>query len=216
MRQVKKILLIAALTVAGAGLEGTPVRSNSIFSFVDTKDFLLWRTAPGRTVTLPVPYPEGASEATLTVTGAYGYTKTYEGITGESYTITLPAAVTEADEDVYDLALSFDKGESLSASVAVIVSYGTASSASGRCINPEGSTKWSRAGVREVVPVLAGSSVSVGGVTADAGESGDARWLALGPYAAGDEVELTLTAPGGNMSVDLDILPTAKFFMFVR
>jgi hypothetical protein len=215
MRLVKKIFLTAVLIAAG-GLEGTPVRSNSIFSFADTKNYLLWRTAPGCTVMLPVPFPEGAAEATLTVSGAYGYTKTYEGITGASCTITLPAAVTEADEDVYYLTLSFDKGESLSASLAVIAGCGKTSSASGRCVHPEGSAKWTRAGLRAVVPVLAGSSVSVGGKTADAGESGDARWLALGPYAAGDEVELTLAAPGGNMSVDLDILPTAKFFMFVR
>ena len=73
-----------------------------------------WHTATNSTMTLPVDFPFGASSATLTIAGAFGYSQTIPDITASSVTVTLPEARMDgsspATEDVYDITLEFNDG----------------------------------------------------------------------------------------------------------
>ena len=215
---IAKNILCAAVVALSVGYANGAV-SNSQFVYVDTDEMLSWRTVEGGAeVDISIPFPEGASEATLAVVGASGYSKTYENITTTSCTVVFPAVVSSADEEVYTLTLSFDKGEALVQTVACISGFDGSATAVGCCRTPEGSSTWRRMQRYSVVPVLAGAdqSITVDGETLDVGFDGSATWVKLGEFAPGAVTALTLSLAGEESAANLVCRPTSKLVISVR
>jgi hypothetical protein len=103
-------------------------------------------------MTLPVDFPEGATSATLVVTGL-SYSVQYTGITDDEFTLRLPAATDPAEENVYGLELTFDNGEKRTASFGLIQGLEGGGIGSTRCIAPFGGRRWRRVEGRAVLPV---------------------------------------------------------------
>lgn len=169
------ILVALALTVVAE--DG--VMSHPIFVLLQPQASFFWQTAPGNELTVPIEFPQGATSATLTVTGL-GYSKTYENITTNECALTLPAATSPQSENVYELTLTFDKGESQVARVGVISGHKTGTEGSTRCLLPAGDRQWNKVKGRAVLPIAQGlTSFTVNGAETDPGLDGAQGWYAL-------------------------------------
>lgn len=154
----------------------------------------LWHAAPTNTFMLRWVKPQGATSATLSVTGA-GYSHTYENLTGDSLSLSLPPAVSAADEKVYELVLTFDNATFLRTTLGAVSTVG-ASSASAMSIS-DSTRAWSRSGVYPVLPIQCGvERLEVDGVTTDTGLGGDAGWFYFNPVGKGEHSLLAETADG--------------------
>jgi len=188
--------------------------SESFVAFLRPDESSFWRTAPGRTVTVPVSFPEGADAAVLTVT-APGYSARYENITTDSHVFELPEAADPTTENVYDLTLTFNDTAATVQTAKIGLVQGLCPDAEGktRCLVPAGAGKWGKVkGGRAVLPIPYGiTSFTVNGVETETGLGGAQGWYALGGLDAvtptavrleadGETYESTLTAAGG-MSV---------------
>ena len=125
---------------------------------------IMWRTAPSPEFEVPVLMPYGASSATLVVTG-HNYRREYTGIGDGQFRISLPAAESAIDENVYDLTLTFDDQAATTrhAKLAVVQGVsmeGTAEAA----VGSEDSPNWRRVRSRAVLPIPYGArTLSVNG-----------------------------------------------------
>ena len=142
-----------------------------------------WHTATNSTMTLPVDFPVGASSATLTVTGSFGYSVTIDDITSPSVTVTLPEATmlenAPATEDVYDFMLTFDDGTVRTAKLGLIAGLGDGEGQT-RCLSPVSCAAWEKANGQVAIPIPFGmTSFSVDGVPTDTGLDGAQGWYAL-------------------------------------
>jgi hypothetical protein len=158
---VGKSILTSCLVVCGAlsvsadelnSPEQTCSMSDSTFVFIKPETSFFWHTATNSTMTLPVDFPEGATSATLVVTGL-SYSVQYTGITDDEFTLRLPAATDPAEENVYGLELTFDNGEKRTASFGLIQGLEGGGIGSTRCIAPFGGRRWRRVEGRAVLPV---------------------------------------------------------------
>lgn len=143
-----------------------------------------WHTVTNRTMTLPVDFPPAASTATLTVTGAFGYTEKISDITTPFVTVTLPAAAPYTDapatEDVFDFTLTFDDGTVRSARLGLISGLGAGGEGATRCLAPATNRKWSKMNGCIAVPVPYGmKSLEIGGVVTNTGLNGAQGWFPL-------------------------------------
>ena len=173
--------------------------SDSAFVFLAPEASFFWHTATNSTMTLPVEFPDGATSATLVVTGL-SYSATYTGITADEFTLTLPAATGPAEENVYGLELTFDNGETQSASLGLIQGLADGGEGSTRCIAPFGSRKWRRVESRAVMPVPYGVKafsfqVEGGDEITEAGLDGAAGWYAF-RLGGGERAAVTMTDSG--------------------
>lgn len=85
--------LSAGLIAACAALSASASdRSAPALVYLRPETSSFWHTATNSTMMLPVDFPFGASSATLTIAGAFGYSQTIPDITASSVTVTLPEA----------------------------------------------------------------------------------------------------------------------------
>ena len=182
--------------------------------YVNPSSCYQWHTATNATMTLPVPYPNGAHSASLSING----TVVASGITTAFTTVTLPAPRGGASEDVYDLVLAFDNGETATAKLALIDGYSGTATGSTRVLAPAGTRAWGKVNGVAVGPVPKGTtsfSVAVDGGEAsavDTGLNGSAGWYAIrlrGVSTAALEAE----TPEGDL--DADIYSSAPGFILI-
>ena len=169
----------ALVAAAGMATAATEADSNSTFVFLDYGESAFWHTATNATLSLPLPFPAGASGATLTVS-APKYAAQYEIAAGNtSFVLSLPIADSPAAENVYDLSLDFGEGTVLTAKLGLVESYGPHGDAATRVLAPSTRPAWPRVGCVAVIPIPAGiTAFTIDGVTADTGLDGDAGWYA--------------------------------------
>ena len=174
-------LALASLPIIAFGTlsQAIPIVRNPEKSF-------LWHTAPTGDFELRWVKPQGATSATLAVTGP-GYSQTYENLTGDSLLLSLPQAVSGDNETVYELVLTFDDTSVLQTSLGAVATIGS-SSASTMAIN-DADRAWGRTMVPIVIPVPCGvDRFEIDGVQKDTGLDGYAGWYHLclagnGPHA---------------------------------
>ena len=184
-------ILLAASAAAMAEIGGT---SEPTTVFVNPGTSSFWHTATNNVLALPVEFPDGATSATLAVSGLR-YTATYAGITASPFILTLPAATSTATENVYDLTLTFDDAGATvrTARLGLIKGYDTTAEGLTRCLAPKEQRKWGWVkGRRAVFPIPCGmTAFTVGGVVTDTGLGGDQGWFAL-DVPGGRTIPLTL------------------------
>lgn len=142
-----------------------------------------WHTATNSTMTLPVDFPFGASSATLTITGAFGYSQTISDITTSSVTVTLPEATMSenaaATEDVYDFTLEFNDGTVKTAKLGLISGLGEGRGTT-RCFAPASGSAWEKVKGQVAIPIPYGmTSFEINGTPTDTGLDGAQGWYAL-------------------------------------
>ncbi len=173
---------------------GASAASDRAFVFVDKGTSSYWHTATNCVLALPVEFPEGASSATLAVSGRK-YSASYANITTSPFMLTLPAATSTETENVYDLTLTFnDSGATTyAARLGLIKGYDTTTMGSTRCLAPITQYNWNRVkGRRAVFPIPYGmTDFTVGGIAMDTGLGGDQGWYAL-DVPGGQTIPLTL------------------------
>lgn len=203
MTRMRLIHLVGAAFVSSA-VFAVELTSEATFIFVRPETSSFWRTAPSRSLTVPIEWPNGASTATLVVKGL-GYEETYTGLTDDSFSFSLPDAAGLESENVYDLTLSFDNGTMRSAKIGLIYGLSPDSEGATRCIAPKTARSWGMVtGGRAVLPVPYGTtSFTVNGIETATGLDGAQGWLALGGIGANNSQSLTLTANGDESTASL-------------
>ncbi len=184
---MKQSLLISTLAALAFQLPCLALVSDSTAIFVTPEKSILWSTATNNVVSLPIVFPDGASSATLSVTGL-GYEASYEIATPGDFVLTLPAASSPETENVYELSLSFDDAAATTRTARVGVVDGIQPENHGetRCMSPVTSPKWGRVKGRAVFPIPYGvTSFTVDGAEAVTGLDGAWGWYAL--YLRGGE-----------------------------
>ena len=205
IRQVASLIGASLLTVTALGGD----TSAPAFVFLRPETSSFWTTATNSTMALPIDYPDGSTEATLTVSGAGYRTRTYPNITGDSYTLVLPAPDSPQAENVYELTLTFDDGTTRTAKLGLVQSFATDSEGCTRCLAPAGRKEWNVIIKRAVMPIPYGTTsftLSLNGgawTNVDTGLKGGAQgWYAL-MSAIGDTMSLSLVADGVNYAATL-------------
>ena len=199
------IVLVCVAALAAGSAAGALSESFTAFLRPDESSF--WRTAHGSSVTVPVDFPSGAQTAALTVKGVgSGYSKVYDGISGESFEFELPEAVDSQSEDVYELTLTFDDEDKTVRTAKIALVKGLMPDASGktRCLVPEHSRKWNRViGGRAVVPVPYGAtSLTVDGAE-NPGLDGKQGWCVLKNLKSAEAAEAVLSVGGETYAASL-------------
>ena len=143
-----------------------------------------WHTATNRTIDLPVDFPASATKATLTITGAFGYTQTVSDIITHSVTVTLPAADHSIDkpatEDVFDFSLSFNDGTVRTARLGLISGLGAEGEGATRCIAPATDRRWAKVNGSVAIPIPYGmKTFEIGGVSTNTWLNGAQGWFPL-------------------------------------
>ena len=173
---------------------------------------ILWATATNSVVSLPVIFPAGATAATLTVSGAT-YSQTYADLTPGSFDLTLPAATSHRNEDVYELGLTFnDPAHTVrTARLGVIAGLDTGGRGTTRCLAPADTHDWRWLRSRALVMVPFGTTSLTMAIndepaaTLDTGLGGAAGWYLLRPGVRGT-VALTLSVDGADIPATLNAL----------
>ena len=215
MKADYKTVLLAACLLACAANAASEVSSTSSFIYVDTSESPFWRTASNNVVELSVDFPAGASSASLSVTGAYGFSMTTNNLTEGLFTLALPAATSPETEDVYDLVLTFSDGTVREASFGVIAGLTDRPEGTARCIASASSASWSRFHERAVLPIPCGTtSFTIGGATVDTGLDGAAGWYAYGPLALGLSETLGLATADSSYAALLHSVGVGFTIMF--
>jgi len=140
----KTRILVGALSLVCSAFAAD--KSDALFLYVNPERSSFWHTAESNELTLPVNYPEGATKATLTVTGVR-YSQVYDNITTATYDLTLPAATAAQEENTYALTLSFDAGDPQTATVSVVSGLLPGGAGSTRCVSD-----WARAWAKMTEP----------------------------------------------------------------
>jgi len=197
-------LVGAGAVLCGVACAGDGTASNRTFVYLRPELNSFWHTATNATLTLPIPYPVGATRATLTVTGA-GYSRSYADITADSFEVSLPAATQPSNENVYRLTLTFDDGSTRTASLGRVCGFAEGARAHARCLLPMGDRTWNRVLKRGVLPIPHGmTSFTVNGETVDPGLDGDQGWYVIGKAKNGDSYALTLTTDEAECAANLE------------
>lgn len=168
--------------------------SEKSFIFISPEKSSHWHTSKGGAVSLPVLFPEGATKATLNVSGA-GYSARYDNITTDEFELTLPEAVSSATENVYGLELKFDDGTVRTARIGVVQGLCSGAQGATRC-RAGNSRSWGRVADRyAVVPVPYGTtSLTIDGRTEDTGLDGAQGWFVLDRLEIGKSSPVVLSA----------------------
>ena len=205
MKKAMSMLIAAGLAFAGysedhgveeaALLSRASGTSNGTLVYLRPEMSSFWHTATNRTIDLPVDFPSSAAKATLTVTGAFGYTQEISDITTPSVTVTLPAADHSIDkpatEDVFDLSLSFDDGTVRTARLGLISGLGADGEGATRCLAPATDRGWAKVNGSVAIPIPYGmKTFEIGGVSTNTGLNGAQGWF---PLKLRGRTEATLT-----------------------
>ena len=192
-----KRIMLGACVVLSAAVYAAESAASFVFVNPDTTSF--WRTARSRSVTVPVDFPEGATTATLSVTGV-GYSASYEIASPGPYTFQLPEATSLGSENTYSLTLTFDRGAGKTARLSLITGQENGGAGSTRCLS-QGSRGWPRvSGNRFTVPVPYGAtSLEVDGTPVDTGLDGARGFFTVG--AVPTDLELVVGATTNSVSI---------------
>ena len=196
-----KCIILGACVVLSAAAYAAESAASFVFVNSDTSSF--WRTARSRSVTVPVDFPEGATTATLSVTGV-GYSAGYVIAAPGPYTFQLPEAATPAEENTYTLALSFDRGEGKTARLSLIAGLENGGAGSTRCVS-QASRNWGKSkNTRMTLPVPFGTtSLVVNGDNVDTGLEGAQGFFTL----SGLPASMSLTVSGTTYYADIVAMP---------
>lgn len=191
-----KVVLFSSVLMVGLTARADGLTSDSAFVFLSPETSYFWRTATNNVMTLPVEFPDGATSATLVVTGL-SYSATYAGITTNEFTLSLPPASSPSEENVYGLTLTFDNGKERSASLGLIQGLAAGAEGSTRCIAPFGSRKWRRVENRAVMPIPYGTKafsfqIEGEGEITETGLDGAAGWYAF-RLGGGERADVSMT-----------------------
>ena len=161
---------------------------------LDADSYYLWRTATGGTMRVEWTFPLNATVASLAVTGRT-FKVALGGIRAEHADLELPTPKCAKDEDVLDFTLSFNDGSVKTASLGLVRgrAVGGGVTTSTACLASTNAPIWRRACKYFVLPVPKGvETVTIAGEPIDTGLDGAAGWLALGPYAGGTTVPVSV------------------------
>lgn len=209
----RKAAGIVGAAIVSLSVGATEVESEPTFVFLRPETSSFWHTATNNVMTVPVDFPSGATSATLAITG-YKYAQSYPGITGKSFTFTLPSAESPETENVYDLTLRFndDAATVRTAKLGLVTSFAAGSEAVTSVIAPSEGNVWKAKG-RAVLPIPYGTtSFTVDGVPTDTGLAGAQGWYAL-PLKSGGTTALSLTANGIDYSASFFGQPGGLFII---
>ena len=190
--------------------------------FFNEKTSSYWHTATNCVIDLPIEFPDGASSATLSVTGI-GYLAQYAISAGmEQYTLSLPPATSSTAENVYDLALAFNDSASTVRTAKLGLIYGHDATTTGwtRCLAPAGTRAWSKTKGVAVIPIPYGTTsftITLDGgeaTSTDTGLDGAAGWYPL-RLKGETTADLAATTLEGSLSASLRG-DGAGFFLIVR
>jgi hypothetical protein len=174
--------------------EAVTAVSEKSFIFICPEKSSHWRTSPGGVVALPVMFPDGATKASLSVSGA-GYSVRYDNITANEFELTLPEAVSAETENAYDLKLQFDDGTVRTAKIGVIhgLQAGAQGAATCRSSKPR---SWGKIADRyAVVPVPYGTvELTINGKPEDTGLDGAQGWFVVDRLKTGKKFLFALSA----------------------
>ncbi len=188
------IIMVLSVTLASLSSFADDM-SDGILVYLKPEMSSFWHTATNRTIDLPVDFPASATKATLTITGAFGYTQTVSDIITHSVTVTLPAADHSIDkpatEDVFDFSLSFNDGTVRTARLGLISGLGAEGEGATRCIAPATDRKWAKVNGSVAIPIPYGmKTFEIGGVSTNTGLNGAQGWF---PLKLRGRTEATLT-----------------------
>lgn len=203
--------MLTAVCAAGmAALLSCAVRaedtSESAYIFLDPARSMLWSTIPGATMAVPVAFPNGATAATLIITGERGFYRNHlvqpadvnsQGLYNLNFTIPTKAS----DEDIYTFTLTFDDPQhtTRTAKLALVRGVAQGDEAVARCLAPADDVDWNRLDRgRAVLPIPYGAtSLTVNGTPVTL--NGTVGWH----YLSARNAELEVTAPEGDFAAEL-------------
>ena len=205
---IKPVLAAVGAALLSAGVFAADSASSFVFVNPDTSSF--WRVPLSGSVTVPVDFPEGATSATLAVSGV-GYSANYEITAPGPYELQLPEATSPGLENTYSLTLTFDRGPGKTARLSVIAGLESGAGGSTRCLSQE-SRGWPRvSGTRFTVPVPYGAtSLEVDGVPVDTGLDGARGFFTVG--AVPTDLELVV----GDTTNSVSIVEMPGSLLFIR
>lgn len=195
---VQKVTAIVGATLLWTTVSAGELLSDPAFVFLRPETSSFWNTATNNSMTMPIDYPFGATQASLIVKGL-GYNRVYSDITDNTFTIELPAATSAETENVYDLVLTFNDAARTTRTAKLGLLDGVSSGAEGttRCLAPSTAKVWSKVHGRVVLPIPYGTtSFTVNGVETNTGLDGAQGWYALEKVGAGETVSLSAEADG--------------------
>jgi len=195
---VRKMATIVGAAMVSVAVPAEELTSEPTFVFLRPETSSFWNTATNSTMTVPIDYPNGATRATLEVTGI-DYRRVYDGIDGNEFTFEVPAPVSPETENVYDLALTFDDMARTMRTAKLGLVQGLSPDAEGttRCLAPSVAKVWKKVQGRTVLPIPYGTtSFTVNGVETDTGLGGAQGWYALRRVGSDESVTLSLVADG--------------------
>jgi hypothetical protein len=188
--------------------------SGKSFIFICPEKSSHWRTSPGGAVSLPVMFPDGATKASLSVSGA-GYSARYDNITANEFELTLPEAVSAETENVYDLKLQFDDGTVRTARIGVIHGLQAGAQGAAKCRSSK-PRSWGKIADRyAVVPVPYGTvELTINGKPEDTGLDGAQGWFVVDRLKTGKKSLFALS--GGDEVFESRLWGVAGFSMMFR
>ena len=171
---IREVKYIVAAAVCCASLAASGTSSSPVPVTRCPERSFLYRTAPSGEFDLRWVKPQGATSATLTVTGSR-YSRTYENLTGDSLRMSLPSSPSAANEDVYELVLAFDDTSVLRTTLGSVATVGSSSAVAYAW--DDSSFKWRRMERPAVLPIPFGvERFVVDGVETDTMLGGYAGW----------------------------------------
>ena len=199
----RKMATVVGASVLSLAVGATELTSEPTFVFLRPETSSFWHTATNNQMTVPIDYPEGASTASLAVSGL-GYDKEYVNIVkvdpdegSNEFTFELPVPSSPEAENVYDLKLTFDNGVTRTAKLGLIQGLSPDAEGTTRCLAPSGSKVWNKVNGQTVLPIPYGmTSFKVNGADVDTGLDGAQGWYALGKIDPNEPVSLSMTAGG--------------------
>ena len=162
---------------------------------------ILWRTAPSASFEIPVSMPNGASSATLVVSGR-NYRQEYTGIADGMFLLSLPAAGSSGGENVYELTLSFNDESATTNSAKIAVVCGASPGGQAETyVRSADSHKWNYVSTENaVLPIPSGvDALSINGAAVDAGLYDASGWF-LFLAQVGTTYNLKLTDDGTSLA----------------
>ena len=161
---------------------------------VNAAESAFWLTVAESPYVLPLDYPEGATSASVTVTDAFGYERTYPNQTGATCSLDFPAPSDPLSERVYTVTVAYSNGETASVRLGRVCGVAAGDTATGaRCVRDVAGRKWGKLYSNAVIPVPAGAgSLKVNGETVETGLGGLRGWYQLGGVDIGETCTVQL------------------------
>ena len=197
---IRKVAALVGAVIIPMTMTAESLKSKPTFVFLCPATSSFWNTATNNTMTVPINYPAGATKnATLEISGL-GYSMSYENLTDDTFTFTLPAATSPETENVYDLTLTFDEGTVRTAKLGLIQGLSPGARGMTRCLIPQTAKAWQKVNGRAVLPIPYGTTSLA--VKVNGGEKiveqfdGAQGWYGIGGLSYGNNMSLELSVDG--------------------